>query len=98
MIETEKRPCPQGTGSGGWGHRTEHKYINTRVAGGSKCYEEKGSGVRGQSDGRDCFRQSSSGKGTCLGPSSEEQAMVELRPVRQQSGFTHSGSLLLQGL
>ena len=32
-----------------------------------------------------------------LGPSSEEQAMVELRPVRQQSGFTHSGSLLLQG-
>ena len=32
-----------------------------------------------------------------LGPSSEEQAMVELRPVMQQSGFTHSGSLLLQG-
>ena len=24
--------------------------------------------------------------------------MAELRPVRQQSGFTHSGSLLLQGL
>ena len=23
--------------------------------------------------------------------------MVELRPVRKQSGFTHSGSLLLQG-
>ena len=23
--------------------------------------------------------------------------MVELRPARQQSGFTHSGSLLLQG-
>ena len=33
-----------------------------------------------------------------LGASSDEQAMVELRPVRQQSGFTHSGSLLLQGL
>ena len=32
-----------------------------------------------------------------LGASSDEQAMAELRPVRQQSGFTHSGSLLLQG-
>ena len=30
-------------------------------------------------------------------PSSEEHAMAELRPVRHQSGLTHSGSLLLQG-
>ena len=30
-----------------------------------------------------------------LGPSSEEHAMAELRPVRHQSGLTHSGSLLL---
>ena len=32
-----------------------------------------------------------------LGPSSEEHAMAELRPVRHQSGLTHSCSLLLQG-
>ena len=32
-----------------------------------------------------------------LGPSSEEHAMAELRPVRYQSGLTHTCSLLLQG-
>ena len=37
-------------------------------------------------------------EGKSLGASSDEQAMTELRTVRQQSGFTHSGSLLLQGL
>ena len=32
-----------------------------------------------------------------LGSSSDEHAIAELRPVRHQSGVTHSGSLLLQG-
>ena len=32
-----------------------------------------------------------------LGSSSDEHATAELRPVRHQSGVTHSGSLLLQG-
>ena len=32
-----------------------------------------------------------------LGPSSEKHAMAELRPVRHQSGLTHSGSLIVQG-
>ena len=32
-----------------------------------------------------------------LCPSSEEHAMAELRPVRHQSGLTHSGSLIVQG-
>ena len=60
MNKTEKSPCPQGSGPGGRGHRTEHKYINIKMSGGSRCFEEKCSGVRGQSDGRDCFRQSRS--------------------------------------
>ena len=32
-----------------------------------------------------------------LGPTSNTKAIEELRPVRHQSGLTHSGSLLLYG-